>query len=177
MRRSGKITRSENSAAANQRPFSLEWERIESLRADGLDDLLIQDWSEIETDLERRPYDPDWERLRVLERQGYFVTLAARVGREIVGFNAFYVMPDIQSRRVKQAVNQVIWAVPEWRARIGLALIAGAEEPLRKMGAWRITYACKTHLHLLHSASGGRLGQLLALRGYHQIESVYAKTF
>lgn len=157
-------------------PFSLAWEHLDTLRADGLDDLLIQDWQEIETDTDRVVLEPDWERLRVLERQGYFLVLAARdVRRSIIGYNAFHVAPRIHARQSIQAVNDLIWALPEWRARVGLAMIREAEEKLRTIGVSRITYACKTHLGLILSHHGGRLGELLALRGYSHIESVYAK--
>ena len=158
------------------RGFSLSWEPIEALRADGIDDLLIADWQEVETDTDAVAYDPDWERLRVLERQGYFVVLAARDElRAIVGYNAFHVMPRIHARRSLQATNDLIWALPEWRARVGLAMIREAEVRLKAMGVDRITYGCKTHLGLLHNAHGGRLGQLLGLRGYVHYESMYAK--
>lgn len=152
------------------RAFSLAWERVESLRADGLDDLLIQNWLEIEEDRNTRPYDPDWERVRVLERQGYLVSLAARdAKRNIVGYSAFHVTPDILSRRAIIASNRVIWALPEWRARVGLPMIREAEKRLAAMGCRRIEYNCKTH------AIGGRLSGLLAARGYSHAESVFVR--
>lgn len=162
--------------AANRRGFSLAWEKIEALRADGLDDLLVQDWQEIEADAERVPFRPDWERARLLERHGNLFCLAARnEAREIVGYNAFHVMTRIHAVGSVQATNDVIWALKEWRGRVGLALIVEAERFLTEKGVDRITYSCKTHLNLLHGAHGGRLGSLLSRLGYRQIEAVYEK--
>jgi GNAT superfamily N-acetyltransferase len=156
--------------------FSLAWEKLESLRADGIEDLLIEDWMEIETDRDRIFYDPDWERSRTLEKQGYLRILVARDRRRrVVGYNAFCVMPMLHSRRAVQATNDVIWAAPEWRARLGVRLIVEAERHLKTLGAIRITYASKTHLALFEAATGGRLGRLLRRLGYQHIEAVYAK--
>jgi hypothetical protein len=150
----------------------LEWESIASLRADGVDDLLIRDWEAIETDIVSRPFDPDWGRLRVLEKQGYLVCLAARDSKRVItGYNVFHLGPDILSKRLTLAVNRVIWALPEWQARVGLPLILEAERGLLKLGVRRIEYNCKTH------GVSDRLARLLALRGYDAIETVHAKLF
>ena len=120
------------------------------------------------------PFDPDWAQYRRCERLGTYKGLAAFVGGQLVGYNAFWVQPTMQHRSVKQALNEALYLEPEHRRGLaGARLIRDAETWLREMGVRRIVYYA--HPDLNPRSTDAKLAELLRRLGYLAVETAHAK--
>jgi len=129
---------------------------------EGIEDLMLLNWQETGEGL---PFDPDWERALELEFHGVLHCLALRDEGRLAGYSGFYVTPHFHSRRLLNAVNDVVFTAP-WARGAGVRLVRGAEPKLVELGAKRIVY---------HVRTGTTAGDLLAKLGYVHFESGYSK--
>lgn len=150
------------------------WEKLGPLIRDGLEDLLYQDFREVEVDQDTVPMAPDWPYYFEQERIGTYRVISARLDGELVGHNAFFVNKHTRHKGVTFAINDMIYMAPEHRKGwAGIALIRESERLLKEAGVVKVQYSIKLHVKL--GASRGTVGDLLAHLGYRHIEDVYAK--
>jgi hypothetical protein len=154
--------------------LELQWEPLDRLIADGVEDLLAAHWEEVALDKSAVALAPDWPKARELERIGILKTLAMRREGVLIGYNAFLITPHLHYRQILQAVNDVIYLDPAERGSAGVRLIRGTEALLRELGVQRILYHTKLHV-LLGRRKQGRVGDLLERLGYSHVENIHAK--
>lgn len=146
---------------------TIEWEPLSSLLDGGLEDLLQEDWDEIEA----TPFalDVDWDNAFACERQGLFKAIGVR-NPHLIGYAAFHIQQHFHSRAIKSAFNDVIFLHPTFRGRIGLKLIRRCEELLREIGVSQVFISSKEH-----SAKVRRTGDVLKALGYTCTERSWRK--
>lgn len=154
--------------------LSLDWEPLQQLLDEGIEDLMAQHWEEVAVDKDEIPFAPDWERAFLLERTGILWSAALRKDGRLIGYNAFHVLPHIHYRHSIHAVNDVIYLDPSERGAAGVRLIKGTEALLRELGAVKVMYRAKLHVKLGRKKDR-TLGDLLALMRYRHDEDVFSK--
>jgi GNAT superfamily N-acetyltransferase len=155
--------------------FALE--PLSPLLADGLEDLLIEHWQEVEQHQDAMPLSVDWQKYLMLERAGIYRCVVARRGARLVGYAAYFVQPPLHHRQKTWAVNDVLYLDPTHRrGNTGKRLIEAAESLMRDAGAKLITQ--EDRKQPTNSTSGktsATLGDLLSRMGYFLAGRVYAK--
>lgn len=133
----------------------------------GLEDLLANHYAESGEDQERFPLAPDWPRYRMMERTGSFRAMLMR-GRTgaLIGYNAFWVQPNMQCSTMLWALNDVLYLAPEYRKGLaGVRLITRAETDLTAAGVVKFVYP----------GVGATLATILGARGYRDSGRVMSK--
>jgi GNAT superfamily N-acetyltransferase len=151
-----------------------QWERLGALLADGVEEILIQNFEEIEIDRDKIPLAPDWPHYLELERLGSYRVISARVGGVLVGYNAFFINRHSRHKNSIFAVNDEIYMLPEHRKGwSGVAFIRESEKMLRDAGVAKIEYGSTTHVKI--GASRRTVGDLMVALGYEHTRSIYTK--
>lgn len=114
------------------------------------------------------PLDPDHQVYDAATASGnvVFFTVRDEDGR-MVGYAGYFVRANIHYRGSKQAVQDVLFLLTEYRrSRIGMALIAYCDDQLRADGV-QVVYQ---HVKVAHN-----FGPLLERIGYEHVEHIYAR--
>jgi hypothetical protein len=149
-------------------------EKVGRLLADGLEDLTLQHWEEVEEPESHVPLKVDWDRVLELERLGCFVAFGARRAGRLVGYSGFLVGPSLHGRE-SVAVNDVVFLAKPCRGWLGVRLIREPEQHFAACGIARITYHTKLAPILGNGRKAASVGDLLLRLGYDPIEAVHAK--
>ena len=154
--------------------FALE--PISPLLAEGLEDLLIEHWQEVEQHQDAMPLAVNWPLYLMLERTGVYRAVVARRGAKLVGYAAYFVQPPLHHRQTTWAVNDVLYLAPAHRrGQTGVRLIDAAEAFMRELGAKLISHGDRKGANSPDPKGSATLGDLLSRRGYVLAERVYAK--
>lgn len=144
--------------------------------ADGLEELVHDNWREIALDHDRVPLAPDWDEYAELERKGRHKFVAMRDGGVLVGYNAFFLNKALNYRHTLFGVNNVIWLHPDYRHGFsGVRFLRESERLLWDEGVVKLIYHIKVHV-LLGARRSGNMGDILLRLGYRHIEECYSKT-
>lgn len=149
-------------------------EKIGRLLADGLEDLTLQNWVEMEEPQSGVALRVDWDKLLELERIGCHVGFSARRNGRLVGYSGFLVGPALFYAE-RTATNLVVFVGKQYRGRLGVKLILEAEQHFRGLGIDQITYQSKVTPILSACGKAATVGRLLERLGYEPIEAVHAK--
>lgn len=145
--------------------------RVEQLEAvrDEAAPLLVQHWREIGLNQDTVPLDPDWDAYARIEAAGLMhITTARDADGRLVGYAAYFLMPNLHYRSLHVAETDIFWLDPEHRkGTAGLRLIRAAEEQLKARGVNKIVSKVKLHFDT---------GPVFERLGYIAIERIYAKT-
>ena len=144
-----------------QEPFSYK------LAAE-IEPLLRRHWDEI-AHYKDIPLDVDWSAYAAAALQGMLriYTMRDVDASQLVGYAVYVVKPHLHYRGSMQAMQDVLYLVPEHRnAGGGGALIAFADQLLAQDGV-KVVYH---HVKLAHN-----FGPLLARLGYEPIETVWGR--
>lgn len=152
----------------------VDWAKLDDLLADGFEDLLLAHWEEVATDRDVIPFAPDWERYRMMERNGMFRILAMRHNGRLIGYNGFFIAPNLHYSTSLQAINDVIYVDPTYRGA-GVRLIREAEKRLMELGVQKIHYHVKIAVNIGRDGRPATVGDLLARMGYVHVEQMFAK--
>lgn len=151
------------------------WEKLGTLLADGVEEILFQNFEEIEIDQDRIPLAPDWDYYFSLERMGVYRIVSARTDGKLAGYASFFVRKHRRHMNTLFAISDEIYLLPEYRKGwTGVAFIRESERLLKELGVVKIEMGEKEHVKL--GSSGGTLGDLLEKLGYRHTESVFTKT-
>lgn len=113
------------------------------------------------------PLDPDWEAYARAERADALRVYTLRDFGALRGYASFFVNHSMHYRGSRQAVQDVIYLVPELRhLRIGWEFINWIDGQLRDEGV----QVCYHHVKLAHN-----YGPTLKALGYEAIESVWGR--
>lgn len=143
---------------------------VSDLRMLGIEDMMVEHWSEVGPVRDRIPLIFDWERALKFERLG-MLRCYVLGDAELIGYNLFIVAPQLQYGRTTFAFNQGIYIRKQDR-RLGAAtaLIRQSEEKLIKLGVADVQY----HDSEFAENAGG-LGRLLERLGYERRATIYGK--
>lgn len=107
---------------------------------------------------EERPVGADWKTMQIINEQGNFRVLVARVDGEMVGYLSFFIDFDIESYGTL-IVNQAAWFVRKGYPMVGLRLYDRAMEEFKKMGVKFV------YLHHTVHGRGAKLGHFFERKG------------
>lgn len=142
-------------------------EPLDRLLRDGLEDLAIAHWEEVERNL---PYAPAWSHYRALEKAAGYLVIAARANRILVGYNSFFLNRHSHALNTTIATGDCLYLAPEERRGwAAVRFLKDCEPLLRERGATRLSYG--TPFHMKH----GALGRVLERLGYTAEETLYGK--
>jgi hypothetical protein len=123
------------------------WEELERLA--------LQEQDEIE---EQRVFRPDWKSMSILNVQGIFQVLVARVDGKMVGYFTWMLDFDIESKGTLVA-NQTAWFVEKGHPIVAVRMLDRAISELKKIGV-EFTY-----FHHGIKGRGASLGRLFERKG------------
>ena len=128
--------------------------------------LMLDHWTESETDKGALPLDPDWDRMFMLARQGMLHCVTARSLGGLVGYVLTLTVPHVYSRQALQAEIQAVYLIPSFRGLwLGMRMLRESERILRSQFVIARFYA----------AVPDRLAPLFKRLGYRHNETVYTK--
>jgi len=114
------------------------------------------------------PFDPDWDAYDRMAQAGLLRTITVRNDGELIGYMAFFILPNPHYKSCKMAYEDVYYLKAEYRkGRVGIKMFQYAEEALKKIGVNRILIHTKVHLDN---------SRLLEYLGYSWTDKIYAKT-
>jgi hypothetical protein len=123
------------------------WQELEGLAA--------QEQIEIE---EERPFQPDWQSMAVLNEQGIFQVLTARVDDRLVGYFTWLLDFDLESKGTLIA-NQTAWFVEPRHPVVAVKMLDRAISEFKKAGVKFV------YFHHGLKGRGAKVGRLFERRG------------
>ena len=144
------------------------WEPLARLHNDGLKELALQDWQEIDVDHDQVPLDVDWNHYATLEAAGIYRVIAARKNGRLVGYNAFFLNRHTRHRGTVFGQNDVLYLHPAQRkGMVGIRFLTESDRLLKAAGAVKVRY------DVMENAP--TLGVILARLGYKHEATVFTK--
>jgi GNAT superfamily N-acetyltransferase len=129
--------------------------------------LIKEHWDEVMTYGEFEPIEPLWEIYRMLEKAGNLISFVARKDGGVIGYAVFHLQPNMHSRNIKTASNDVVFLKKECRkGGVGKSFLEYCDEQLEKLGVNMIIWFVKPKPDF----SG-----VLKAMGYHHQTSSYAR--
>jgi hypothetical protein len=116
---------------------------------------------------EERPFGPDWESMVILNEQGIFQVLTARVGDELIGYFSYLLDFDMESKGTL-IVNQMAWFVKKGYPIVGVKMLDRAISEFKKVG---VKFA---YFHHTTKGRGAKLGRLFERKGAKLLGYNYA---
>jgi hypothetical protein len=107
---------------------------------------------------EERPVGADWRSMAIVNENGNFKVLVARVDDEMVGYFSFFIDFDMESYGTL-IVNQSAWYVRQGYPTIGVRLFDRAMNEFKKLGVKFV------YLHHPVYGRGAKLGSFFERRG------------
>lgn len=155
---------------------SFALELLSPLLAEGLEDLLVFHWQEVEQHQDAMPLSVDWSKYLMLERAGIYRSVVARKTGKLIGYAAYFLQAPLHHAKSVWAVNDVLYVDPAHRKdRTGDRLITAAEDMMQILGAKLITQEDRKDANSTSDKPSATLGDLLSRRGYTLAGRVYAK--
>lgn len=152
------------------------WEKISTAMADGLEDLIAFNWSEIETlNADAPPLDVDWPRYTMLERAGIYRAISVRKGGKLIGYNGYFVQPHLRHKSSLWAINDTLFIdKDERKGTLGLRLVSESVKMLKAIGVKVVTQGdMLAPLHSTTAKSHATFGDLLLRQGFKLVENLY----
>ena len=111
--------------------------------------------------------DPDWELYFTLSAAGQLVICTARKGGELIGYAAYAIHQNPHYRKVKQAIQDVLFLHPSKRGHMaGYRLIQFADSHLKHLGVTLVSHHVKMKFDF---------SPMLERLGYKQSEKILEK--
>jgi hypothetical protein len=146
--------------------LTIRWEPLTDLVADGLEDMAVSHWLEVEND-QSCPLALDFKQAQVFEKQGLLKIAAVRRNDTLIGYAECMIMSgSLLYSSTRHAYVQAIYIDPVFRGFASLALIGWLESETARAGKTKIYIAAKTE----------RQGDLYEKLGYAFSEMMFAKT-
>lgn len=147
--------------------LTFQTERLAAVREEAAP-LLRRHWEEVALDQDTVPLDPDWEAYGRIEASDMLhITTARDQAGRLVGYSAYFLVPNLHYRSLCVAETDIFWLAPEYRkGTAGMRLLRAAEEHLKARGINKIVSKVKLHRDT---------GPLFERLGYTAIERIYAK--
>lgn len=151
---------------------SYQWEPLDDLLWDGLDDITKLHYNEVALDQEHVPLAPDWDSYRKMEKAGTWRMFTARDSGKLIGYISWFITKNLHYKRTTYCDADFFYLINEKRLGMtGVRLFREAEKVLPR--------PCKinifTKIHIQIGKRKGSVGDLLQLLGYKPIEITYSK--
>lgn len=155
--------------------LAISWEPLDQLIADGLEDLAVLHWEEVEIDKEEIPLDLNFDMARAFEKAGQFRIAGLRRDGELIGYACFVIMAPMFHRTIPHAFCEGIYVDPPCRGPASLALVLWCERTLAEEGVRKIYFSERIPTDLSVDNKPARLGALLTALGYTMSERRHSK--
>jgi len=149
------------------------WEPCRKLFAEpNIRDLLTEHWEELAVTKADCPLDPDFDRFVQLDEAGLFRVWAARDGKLLVGYLAFFIQPHLHYRSTLHATEDLfLLSAPYRRGLAGYRMFTTAIDALRELGVKRCICHTKTHFE----AERGGLARFFERLGFVHTDNLYIR--
>lgn len=135
-------------------------------------DLIRAHWDELGITKAHCPLDPDLPRFVQLEEMGIFRVWAARDGKTLAGYLAWFVQPHLHYRSTLHAVEDLfLLSAPYRKGLTGYRMFTTAIDALREMGVKR----CIVHSKVHFEAERGGLERFFRRLGFEHTDNLYIK--
>lgn len=156
--------------------LKFQWEKLDRLLQDGLEEIASHNWEEVEVDKDAVSLSVDWDHLRAQERLGIYRVISAREGKTLAGYNAFFINRHTRAKHTVYALNDVVYLLPEYRKGWeGVRFLVHSDRLLSEAGVIKANYSIR--LHVCSVSGRTTLGHVLKRLGYGMHEEVHTKVF
>lgn len=132
--------------------------------------LHYEHYCETETLYLDAPFDPDYPRYALLEQDGGFVLITARLGMELVGYIQYYVFRDLHTQGERVGREDAMFITRAARGqKIAPQMLHYAERALAQLGCTFVGMTSKGPV------GGPEIGPFLQSRGYRPVAMFYGK--
>lgn len=145
--------------------LTIRWETLDRLLADGLEDLAVAHWEEVELDQAEVPLALDFERTRLFERIGQHKTAGVRAGTQLVGYAAWTILSATFHKTTIHGFCTAFYVEPKFRGFGSLSVLPWCERELDTLGVKKIYVAARTP----------RQCDLFKKLGYVETETMFSK--
>ena len=155
-------------------PLTFGWEPMRDiLAAPNIRDMLDEHWAELGVTKEDDcPLDPDFERFIQLDDLGLLRVWAARDGKTLAGYLAWFIQPHIHYRSTLHAVEDLyLLSAPYRQGLNGYRFFTTAIDALRDLGVKR----CIVHSKVHFEPERGGLVQFFARLGFVHTDNLYIR--
>jgi GNAT superfamily N-acetyltransferase len=129
--------------------------------------LLKKHWEEIALNKDSVPLDPDIEMYNGMSDQGMLHITTARDDGVLIGYAAYFIMPNLHYRSLKVGESDIFWLEPAYRkGMIGTKMLVTAEMQMEAKGVNFIVNKVKLHYDI---------GAVFERLGYKPFERLYSK--
>ena len=144
--------------------------------ADGLEDLIAFNWSQVQEDPDWPALDIDWPKYLMFERMGIYKAVSARKGGRLIGYNGYYVQPIARHKSTVFAINDALYVDADHRkGLVGPRLLKRSEEMLKEIGAQFVLQEDMAPYNSTEAKPRATFGNPLLRSGYKQIGAMFAK--
>lgn len=145
--------------------LTIRWETLDRLLADGLEDLAVAHWEEVELDRTEVPLELDFERFRYAEKMAQGRIASLRRADRLVGYAAWTILTATFHRSVLHGFCTALYVEPERRGFASLLLLPWCERELYALGVKKTYVAARTP----------RQCDLFKKLGYVETETMFSK--
>lgn len=149
------------------------WEPLRViLKEPNINDLLLEHWNELAVHKGEMPLDPDYAEMQKAEDLGFFKVWAARDGKCLVGYLAFWVRPHAHYKSTLTAVEDLFMLTASHRRGMnGYRMFTTALEALRQIGVKRVYLHSKVHFE----KERGGLKPMFERLGFTHTDNLYSR--
>jgi hypothetical protein len=152
------------------------WEKIGPAMADGLEDLIVYNWAEVEAlDPRAPPIDIDWPRYLMLERRGEYKAVSIRRAGNLIGYNGYFTQAPLRHKTVKWAINDALYIdKAERKGSLGYRVVRRSIDMLRELGFSQVFHGDMLGpLNSTRAKPHATFGDLLLRAGARPVENTY----
>lgn len=147
--------------------LKFEFEPLEVLLDDGVEQLVEQHWGEIALDKADVPLAIDWTAMLADELNGTFKVFTARDGARLVGYVSCHLFYPARYTATLYVNDDVLWLHPDYRKGLaGYRMLAAFLRAIPK--------PCKVQMKEKLTFKEGRVGKIFERLGLTAVETVYS---
>lgn len=158
---------------AVQSKVTFQWERLSRILAEpNINDLLQAHWHELGVHKEQMPLDPDYEFMLKANETNFFMVWAARDGKTLVGYLAWWVKPHIHYKSTLTAVEDLFMLMPSYRQGLtGYRMFTTSLAALKARGVKRVM--CNSKVHFEEKRGG--LDKFFDRLGFQHTDNIWSR--
>lgn len=146
------------------------YEPLEYLLHNGLPELSLECWDQMDDGFYREIYSPDWQLYKEQEDNKNLGFVAMRESGKLIGYAVIKIMTDIHQENQRIALLHDLYITHEKRGNAA-SFLHYIEQFVQQMGAYRLDVAER----LSFDAKRGGSGKFYSFLGYRPMEVIWAK--
>lgn len=149
------------------------WEPVSRiLQEPNIKDLILEHWRELAVHKDEMPLDPDYGRMLAADDAGLFKVWAARDGKTLVGYVAFWIQPHAHYKSTLTAVEDLYMLTASHRKGLtGYRMFTSAIAALKHRGVKR----CYMHSKVHWNKERGGMAVLFERLGFVNTDMLWSK--